>query len=323
VTKSEYYELRQRLAFEPRYWKSAVVLLADLALFAAALALIYSGHPAGFVAAQLIFPLVFFHMFALMHECGHGNASRRDWINVATGHIASLFCFLPFFPWRYIHTEHHAWAGVLDRDPTLKLIRDHRPEQIAKIAVLSTCWKILWPLLGLAQHFVLWGYPLQGRLRGRRLWSSLFSVLFLIGAYAGANAAWPELFSPLYFLPELVLYLIAVEWVNFPHHIGTPMLPTGKLPLWEQWRVTRTCVYPHGWSDVLVLNFNLHTEHHLFPDLLWHQLPRVRPILREALGAKYQESIGLNWNIENRRKDFVRVFFKGSFDEAARVSERT
>jgi fatty acid desaturase len=77
----------------------------------------------------------------------------------------------------------------------------------------------------------------------------------------------------------------------------------GKLPLWEQYRATRSCYYPPGISELLVLNFNFHTEHHLFPDLPWYRLRDARASLRAMLGERYQEAIGIAWNIQNRGRD--------------------
>ena len=51
-----------------------------------------------------------------------------------------------------------------------------------------------------------------------------------------------------------------------------PRSPKQRLNLWEQQATTRSCRYPGILSELLVLNFNLHTEHHLFPALPWFRL---------------------------------------------------
>jgi fatty acid desaturase len=58
-----------------------------------------------------------------------------------------------------------------------------------------------------------------------------------------------------------------------------------------------------------MLNFNLHTEHHLFPNLPWHQLERARDLVRAA-STEYQECNSLAWTIANRRRDVLDVFLQ-------------
>ena len=154
----------------------------------------------------------------------------------------------------------------------------------------------------------------MGRLRGRRLVRSLVSVALLPAAYAGLHLAWPHLFNLTNFGVAMVLYLVLVELVNFPHHLGTEIYQAtetaDKLPLWQQARVTRSCYYPPILSDLLLLNFNFHIEHHLYPNLPWYELRKARTLIRSELGEAYQESVGIAWSLENRRKDAREVFLK-------------
>jgi fatty acid desaturase len=70
--------------------------------------------------------------------------------------------------------------------------------------------------------------------------------------------------------------------------------------------VTRSSVYPRWLARHLVLNFNLHIEHHLFPSLPWHQLDAARALVKPTLGAKYNESVGNAWIRRNRKLDLER-----------------
>jgi fatty acid desaturase len=269
--------------------------------------------------------LVFFHNFAILHEAGHGNLSQREWVNSLTGSFASIFCFLPYFPWKYIHAEHHTWAGNVERDPTLKLVRDYERSQHMKNAVLKFAWRSWVPVLALGQHIVFWTYPLglylQGRLRGGRLWRATGSVLLLACAYPLFYWLWPQVFNLRVFGPSLLIYLIVVELINFPHHIGTGLFALTeqgqKLPLWLQAKVTRSCYYPAIFSDWLLMNFNFHIEHHLFPDLPWYDLRKARTITKSALGDEYRESTGIDWNVENRVKPMEEVFLTDADGQAA------
>jgi fatty acid desaturase len=84
-----------------------------------------------------------------------------------------------------------------------------------------------------------------------------------------------------------------------------------KLPLWEQAHSTRSCYYPRGISEFLVLNFNFHIEHHLFPTLPWYRLRRARALVKPVLGDGYTEEVGVTWNLRRRAEDMGRVLDVG------------
>ena len=245
MTRNEYQAIRARLSFQQRYVFIGIFLLADASLFALGLYLLASSNPFAYIGSQFLFAVIAFHNFAIVHECGHGTAASSTWLNTITGHYCSLYCFMPYFPWKYIHTEHHTWTGNLDRDPTLKAIRDYRKDQRLKNGLLCLAWRTWVPLLAFMQHLVLWSYPLMlfqlGRLRGKRLVSSLASILLLPLTYVSLYCLWPQLFNIPNFALAFVIYLILVELINFPHHLGTEIHRTTKkgkrLLLWEQTRI--------------------------------------------------------------------------------------
>lgn len=318
MTRAEYQAIRSQLSFRHRYLLILIYLLADAGMFAVGLWLLAQGSFLAYIASQFLFAVISFHSFAILHECGHGTASSFHWLNTITGHYCSPFCFMPFFPWKYIHTEHHTWAGNLNRDPTLKSIRDYREDRRIRNGILCLAWRTWVPLLAFLQHLVLWSYPLMmlqlGRLRGRRLACSLFSISILPLTYGTLYWFWPQLFNLANFALAFVIYLILAELINLPHHLGTEVYRTTqrgqKLLLWEQNRVTRSCYYPVIVSELLLLNFNFHIEHHLFPTLPWFQLRRARSLIRQVLGREYEECMGISWNLKNRRKDARDVFLK-------------
>jgi omega-6 fatty acid desaturase (delta-12 desaturase) len=314
MDKARYQQIRAALSFRRRYLPTALFLAADLAVFLLGLWLVTLESMAAFVAAQFLFAMVFFHNFALLHEFGHECATPSGAFNNLAGHWSSLFCFLPFYPWKYIHTEHHSWAGNLDRDPTLKGLRAYR-EKGHVPWVVRLAWRSWVPILAFLQHFVLWSYPLMllkvSRLRGHRLLLAVISVLVLPTTYTALYLTFPGLFNFRNFGFALLIYLVVTELINLPHHLGTDLYhdreDLHKLPLWDQFRVTRSCYYPALVGELLLLNFNFHVEHHLFPNLPWYQLRKARALVREALGADYQESVGISWNLKHRRRPVEEV----------------
>ena len=310
MTKADYLDLRQQLRFEPVPWMPLGVLAFDVMLAGVAIWLVAPGRGPGYWLGQALLAVFYFHNFALLHECGHGNSFRQEKLNSLVGHYASLFCFLPYFPWKYMHHEHHTWTGNIDKDPTLTKIRRMRLDGEVPVVVRIAWWSWI-PVAGLLQHFVFWGYPFkswrEGRTKRPQLLRSAFSVLLLVVTYTIWATYAPAAISASNIWPSFLFYLVGVELVNLPHHVGMPTFKDSvnrhKLYLWEQHVSTRSCFYPGLISELFVLNFNLHTEHHFFPTLPWYRLKRAREVLKPTLMEGYHEEVGIEWNLKNRIRD--------------------
>lgn len=309
MDKGEYIRCRQQLRFDRPLWPALAVIGFDAGLAATAFWGMSLGGTAAWLAAQPLLTLVYFHNFALLHEAGHGSVHERRRVNTLIGHYASICCFMPYFPWKLMHQEHHIWAGNIEKDPTmanLKKMRDRgRVSPLVRFA-----WRSWVPLAALLQHFVFWGYPLHlwktGKLNRGNLAQSLISIGFLAATYTALGLLFPAQISLSALWPSLLLYLVVTELVNLPHHVMMPTFMTtparNRLHAWEQHVTTRSCYYPYGLA-FLTLNFNLHIEHHFFPSLPWYRLPRLRALLKPALGEGYTEVIGIGWNLQNRSRD--------------------
>ena len=307
LTKQDYLRIRDALDFKHDLRIVVLTLVVNQALFAAGLWLLQRGTWFGYLSSQFVFPIVFFQAFTVLHDCGHGSCLKRSTSNAVLGHLASVFCFMPYFSWKYQHALHHTWTGNIDRDPTLKLLRSWRATQRVPL-LLRLAWRSWLPLAAAMQHLVFWGHPLDVWRSGTRwqLGRCVFSVLWLCAAYTGLHWAWPNTFNFSNFGLAIGLYLVAVEMVNLPHHADRPTTER-KLPLWEQGFSTRSCYYPVFVSEFFVLNFNFHIEHHLFPSLPWYRLRGARSLVKGALQDGYEEAIGISWNLRNRSTDIRNV----------------
>jgi len=308
LDKHGYQRVRSALAFNPSFLPTLCILVMDAMILAAVAMLLRQDSTPAFLFSQVLLAVVFFNCFSVLHECGHGTASRFRWVNTLVGHLASTFCFIPYYPWKYIHLKHHTWTGSIDRDPVLRSLQRWRNSGVPRIVRFA--WWTWIPLAALLQHFVYLTYPYvmwrSGEMTRIKLARTLCSVLWLPAGYACLAIVAPDLVAPRNWLLAVALFLIAEELVNIPHHVDMSAFDT-KLPIWEQYRATRSCYYPLGVSELLVLNFNFHTEHHLFPSLPWYRLRGARKLLKQALGERYQEAIGIAWNIEHRKRDLQSI----------------
>lgn len=302
-----YMAIKARLSFRPSALVAVLILALNVALGALGIWLLTLGTTTAYLLSQLVFPIAFFQAFSILHECGHGSFTSKSWLNTLIGHYASPLCFLPYFPWKFQHAQHHIWTGNLEKDPTLKLLRDWRSTQRVPL-LIRIAWRSWIPLAAAMNHLVYWSYPRIVWRTGTasQLRRCIASLVWMATFYTGAHYAWPEIFSFGNFALAIFIYLFAVELVNLPHH-ADQRSTTKKLALWEQAYTTRSCYYPKLVSELLVLNFNFHIEHHLFPSLPWYRLREARELIKPALGAGYHEAIGIRWNLTNRFKDITEV----------------
>jgi fatty acid desaturase len=135
--------------------------LIDLLLLGASLWLLTKASWVPYLAAQAILAVVFFRGFSLMHEAVHQSVSNNPWINTVVGLYGAVLCFMPYHSWKYLHLEHHQWAGNIDRDPSNKLRKDYDPSKRLKYRLLTGIWRSWIPLLGLMQEGVFWVYPFK------------------------------------------------------------------------------------------------------------------------------------------------------------------
>jgi len=306
MEKAEYIEIKKQISFEKPLWITLLVVVADLGLLAVALKLLSVGGFLSFILSQIILAVFYFHNFGLLHEAGHGNIHKKTWVNTLLGHYFSIFCFMPYYSWKYIHQEHHVWTGNIDKDPTMAKIKEFREKKSIPL-IHSFFWKSWIPLAAFSQQYVFFAYPIiiwkSGKMTPKIFMQSSFSVFFIISVYVTLAYLFPDTVNFSNFVLSYVLYMALSELVNLPHHVQMPNFHTSpersKLHPWEQHITTRSCDYGFL-SSILALNFNYHIEHHFFPNLPWYRLKKLRSIIKPKLGREYIELKGIAWNIKNR-----------------------
>jgi fatty acid desaturase len=179
----------------------------------------------------------------------------------------------------------------------------------AQKTFLDFFW-IRWvPILALAQYSLFWLLASRQQILKTNLIKSVASLTF--PALALTAMVWFSLNSMAGFTAfalGYVGYFVAVEVVNFPHHLELPHIKgEHHYPLWEQWKISRTCLYPSWLSRSVTLNFNYHVEHHLFPDLPWYRLDQAHVLVKDAVGVEYNGDENLDWISRNRPKSLVEV----------------
>jgi len=213
------------------------------------------------------------------HECGHGTAFKTLWMNDVVYHVACFMIMREPTIWRWSHTRHHTDTIIVGRDPEIAIMR---PTVILKVMALFFAIPQTW---GTIKKLVLHA---SGRLDAEEL-------TFV-----------PEMERAKVFLVARIWIAIHLVVVALALYLGSllPVLLAGPLPtMYGAWLHVVTGLTQHGGlaEDVLdhrlnsrtVLmnpvirflywNMNYHIEHHMFPMVPYHALPRLHEAIKADL----------------------------------------
>lgn len=300
MDRNRYIELRRSLDLSrrPHYlWRQ---LAEDAALLAAVL-FIGGLESAWSLTAVPLLTIFMYRNFGLMHEATHGLVSRNRVLNDVVGAICGGFCLLPYEPWKAVHLEHHYWSGNVEKDPVMAIVKNFPTMSRGARILIDSFWRSWIPIIAFLQHVVFWITSLRHAIGSEKPVRQTISVLAPAIVLTAAIALTPAGFATSILAPALLLYLIATEIVNVPHHMQLQQHEGDThLPAWKQYETARTCVYPRWLARIAIRNFNYHAEHHVFPDVPWYHLDRLHDGLKAAAGAGYNEDPQFAWILKNR-----------------------
>lgn len=274
--------------------------------------------------SSVLLAVLYFRGFSAMHEAVHSTLHPNKKINDVLGRCYGILCFLPFDHWKEIHLIHHQWAGNIEKDPVRKLVLEFRKPPTTSRRVINWLWKAWFPVLAIMQEYVFWSLCMMRFLqKNERDLRRFFSLALPVAAWGAifAFVSWPV--TAFVLVPSIVMYLSLVEVINFPHHMSLPQYEgETKLPLWEQYKISRTCLYQSWFESFVLLNFNYHTEHHLFPTLPWYRLKTLSQRLRsDFIETGYNLSFGHEWIVANRKLTLDEATQATSFDPANKANK--
>jgi Na+-transporting NADH:ubiquinone oxidoreductase subunit F len=214
------------------------------------------------------------------HECGHGTAFRTAWMNKVVYEIASFMVKRESTVWRWSHTRHHSDTIVVGRDPEISI---PRPPDWKGFILGFFCLSPDYP-----KRLVLHSL---GRMRADErtyipegefpaVYRQARICLALYAAVAGLSL-WMHSLLPLFLV-----------W--FPNIFGTWLLyvynMTQHAGLAENvldHRLNCRTVYMNPVSRFMYWNMNYHVEHHMFPLVPYHALPRLHAVVKDDMPPTY------------------------------------
>ena len=216
------------------------------------------------------------------HESGHGTAFKTDWMNNALYEIASFMVMRESILWRWSHTRHHSDTIIVGRDPEIAVPRP--PD-----------------LKGMVMSFF--------NLKVYRKYFSQIALHSLGRMFAEEKTYIPEVEFPKVYRRARVyvaIYLIVIGLSIWSRSI-LPLLLVGLTNLFGTWllvtygytqhaglaenvldhRLNCRTVYMCWIHRYLYWNMNYHVEHHMFPLVPYHALPRLHAAVKDDCPTPY------------------------------------
>jgi Na+-transporting NADH:ubiquinone oxidoreductase subunit F len=216
------------------------------------------------------------------HEAGHGTAFKTDWMNNTLYEIASFMVMRESTVWRWSHNRHHSDTIIVGRDPEIAVPRP------------PVLWKVIAPFFNVGSYQVYFKAVILhcfGRMSAaektfipesqfnRIYWTARIYAAIYLGVIA--LSIYERSFLPLFL-------------VGFTNLFGSWLMPlygyTQHAGLAENvldHRLNCRTVYMNPVHRFLYWNMNYHVEHHMFPLVPYHALPRLHEAVKADCPTPY------------------------------------
>jgi fatty acid desaturase len=214
------------------------------------------------------------------HECGHGTAFKTRWMNDAIYQIASFMMMRNPVIWRWSHARHHTDTIIVGCDAEIAVMRP--PDLLRLILNFVGIVDVWYSMIAISRNAV--GIlsadersftPEMEQPKAKVV--ARFHVAIYVVTATAALSTWSWLPLMLVGLPRMY-----GAW----HGIMTGLLQHGGLAdNVTDHRLNSRTVYMNPASRFIYWNMNYHVEHHMFPMVPYHALPRLHELIKHDLPA--------------------------------------
>lgn len=229
--------------------------------------------------------IVFWGIFTLGHDCGHGSFSRFKSLNWVLGLLLHTFIMVPYDTWRMSHRHHHKHTGDLDTDEIFYPMRANEDCWLTRLMcyTLGGAWfcylSVGFPPRQVSHISVT--EPLWGSERNTAVVSVTLLAAWCTAMAYGAYQYGALLWLVYYFIPVYVFACWLVV-TTFLHHNAddTPWYSGAN---WNYVRGNLSSIdRDYGWMNSIIHNIGTHQVHHLFPIIPHYNLCEATKNFRAA-----------------------------------------
>ncbi len=220
------------------------------------------------------------------HECGHGTAFKTRWLNDVVYHIACFMILREPTIWRWSHTRHHTDTIIVGRDPEILAMR---PPDVA--VLLLNLFAVVSGYKAIKHLFL----HAAGRLSAEevvfvpemerakvyivaRVYLAVFALV--IAACVDVGSILPAMYVglPTFYGAWLSVYFGVTQHVGLAEDVLDHRLNSRTILMNPIFRF-------------IYWNMNYHVEHHMFPMVPYHALPRLHEAVKQDCPPVYPSTI--------------------------------
>jgi acyl-lipid omega-3 desaturase len=285
--------------FQPSTGRSLAYFFLDIGIIAGLYGLAYT------INAWFFFPLfwlaqgtMFWALFVVGHDCGHGSFSKHKWLNNLIGHLSHTPILVPYHGWRISHRTHHANTGNIDTDESWYPISKQTYDEMTPLtrAVRYSLFLFAYPVYLFLRspgrkgsHFL----PSSPLFRPSEKWDVITSttcwIAMVVGLVAIGIFVGPLFLFNFYIMPYLV-FVVWLDLVTFLHHTEAD-IPWYRNDSWYFLKgAISTIDRDYGLFNNIHHNIGTHVAHHIFLNMPHYYLKDATAAIKPVMGEYFRES---------------------------------
>lgn len=234
------------------------------------------------IPAFFVYGTIYSSCDARWHECTHGTPFKTRWLNEAFYQISCLMNMKEGTFTRWSHTRHHTETIMVGIDPEIQVMR---PANLSRV-LLDFLWipdaiqmfkVMILHALGIPSKEAKQFVP-QSEWRKMFWWSRVYLLIYagMIGWSIALRSWLPVLFFPL-----------ARLYGGWLHQLFSLTQHAGLAENVRDHRLNSRTVRLNPVFSFLYFNMNYHIEHHMFPMVPFHALPKLHQRIQNDLPYTY------------------------------------
>ncbi len=232
------------------------------------------------VPAFLLYGIIYCACDARWHECSHGTVFRTPWLNEAVHFLATAMQQRDIVTTRWSHARHHSYTIINGIDPEITLTR---PPNLLKTLInyFNIEQGVSYSRNTIVQSF---GIPskLAKEVVPEEDYPKVFfwsRMTFLLYAAVIAWAVMARSWLPLLFFGLPRFYGGVIQWLFVVAQHG------GLADnVWDHRKNSRT-ILVNPFLGFLYMNMQYHIEHHMYPLVPFHSLPKLHERVKDQMPA--------------------------------------
>jgi fatty acid desaturase len=220
------------------------------------------------------------------HECGHGTAFKTRWMNDVVYQVASFMVLRQPTVWRWSHARHHTDTIIVGRDP--EIVAHRPPDLLGMVLNLLALKSGMGEFLSVVRH-AFGSLDEEERtfipeteqpkvFRTARIWLAIFAAVIALALAMGSWLPLVLVGLPSFYGAWLYLFFGLMQHAGLDEDV-------------LDHRLNSRTVMMNPVLRFLYWNMNYHVEHHMFPMVPYHALPKLHEEMKDELPYVYPSTL--------------------------------